>query len=92
MLSIFDGAFTGWIEYLKLGIPSAIMCTSEFWIFEVITIMAAFLDPASLATISIVVNILTIGFETTAGLASALTSLIGRLLGEEKVSEAKKVA
>jgi len=84
MLSIFDGAFTGWVEYLKLGIPSAVMCVSEFWIFEVMTVMAAYEGPTALATISVITNILSVGYETTGGLSSAMTSLIGRLLGEEK--------
>ena len=92
MLSVFDGAFTGLQAYLKLGIPSAIMTMSEFVIYEVMTLMAAYISSTSLATISVVVNIISIGYETTGGLSTALTSLIGRLLGEEKPNQAKKVA
>jgi len=84
MISLFDGMFTDLFIYLKLGIPSAIMTMSEFVIFEIMTLMAAYVGAVALATISVVVNILSIGYETTGGLSTALTSLIGRLLGEEK--------
>jgi len=62
---------------LKLGIPSAFLSISEFWIFEVMTFMAAMFSPVSLATISVVTNILSLVYETAAGLSTALTSLIG---------------
>lgn len=84
MLPIYEGAFSDLTIYLKLGIPSAILTMSEFVIFEIMTLMAAYLGAVQLATISVVVNILSIGYETTGGLSTALTSLIGRLLGEEK--------
>ena len=42
MLSIYDGAFTDLFIYLKLGIPSAVMTMSEFVIFEIMTLMAAY--------------------------------------------------
>lgn len=77
MLSVFDGAFNDLYIYLKLGIPSAVMTMSEFVIFEVMTLFAAYVGSVQLATISVVVNILSIGYETTGGLSSALTSLIG---------------
>jgi len=92
MLPIYEGAFSDLTIYLKLGIPSAILTMSEFVIFEIMTLMAAYIGAVELATISVVVNILSIGYETTGGLSTALTSLIGRLLGEEKPSQAKKVA
>ena len=85
MLSLFDGAFTDLNVYLTLGIPSAIMTMSEFIIFEIMTMFSAYISAVALATISVVVNILSIGYETTGGLSTALTSLIGRLLGENKV-------
>lgn len=42
MLSIYDGAFTDIFIYLKLGVPSSIMTMSEFVIFEIMTMMAAY--------------------------------------------------
>lgn len=56
---------------------------SEYSIFEVMTLMAAYEGSTVLATMSVLTNILSIGYEATGGLSQALTSLIGRLLGEE---------
>ena len=92
MLSIFSGAFSQWGIYLKLGIPGAIMTVAEFWIFEVMTILSAYVGNTALATMSVVNNIISMSYSIAAGLSSALTSLVGRLLGEERVGQAKKVA
>ena len=83
MLSWIDEAFTQWGLFLKLGVPSALMKFSEYSIFEVMTLMAAYEGSTVLATMSVLTNILSIGYEATGGLSQALTSLIGRLLGEE---------
>jgi Na+-driven multidrug efflux pump len=84
MLPILDEAFTSWGLYLSLGIPSALMKFSEYSIFEIMALMAAYKGNIVLATMSVLTNILAIGYETTAGLSSSLTSLMGRLLGEER--------
>ena len=33
----------GLLEFLKLAIPSAVMCCLEWWSFEIMTLMSAFL-------------------------------------------------
>jgi multidrug resistance protein, MATE family len=90
MLPIFDGAFTSWKMYLKLGIPGAVMSVAEFWIFEVMTVFSAYAGNTSLAAMSVLNNIVAICFSVSAGISMALTSLVGRLLGEEKIEMAQK--
>ena len=68
------------------------MTVAEFWIFEVMTILSAYVGNTALATMSVVNNIISMSYSIAAGLSSALTSLVGRLLGEERVGQAKKVA
>lgn len=80
---MFEGAFQGWYEFFSYGIPNSIMICSEFWIFEVITVMAGRLNSTKLATVVIVQNLVAALYENASGLASAITSLIGRYLGQE---------
>lgn len=92
MLPLSDEAFSSWGLYLKLGVPSALMKFSEYSIFEVMTLMAAYEGNTVLATMSVITNILAVGYETTSGLSQAITSLMGWLLGEERFEQAKIVA
>ena len=92
MLSWRDGAFDEWREYLSFGVPSAVMCCAEFWIFEVITLMAGYLSTTELATIVVVTNFYSVIYEVASGFSFAITSLVGQNLGEENERGAQIVA
>lgn len=92
MIPLTQGAFSDWGVYFSYGIPSAIMVCSEFWIYEVITFMAAYLGSTHLATITIITNLVSANYEIACGLGEAVTSLVGRFLGDEWPVLAKKVA
>ena len=40
LVPISKDAFSGWSEYLKISLPSTIMICSEWWAFEILTILA----------------------------------------------------
>lgn len=54
--------------------------------------MAAYLGSAHLATITIITNLVSANYEIACGLGEAVTSLVGRFLGDEWPIVAKKVA
>ena len=55
------------------------------------TVLSAYDGNTSFATMAVMNNIVAISYSIAAGVSMALTSLVGRLLGEERVSQAKKV-
>jgi MATE family multidrug resistance protein len=48
--------FTHLKEYLKLGIPSTLMLSLEFWAFEIITLMSGYLSVDEVGANVIVLN------------------------------------
>ena len=50
-------ALRGWREYLKVSLPSTIMICSEWWAFEILTVLAGTLGVAELASMTIVTGI-----------------------------------
>jgi Na+-driven multidrug efflux pump len=50
--------FTHLVEYLKLGIPSTLMLSLEFWAYEMITFMSGYLSVDEVGANVVVLNTL----------------------------------
>jgi MATE family multidrug resistance protein len=90
-LSIFDGAFDDWREYLGLALPSAFIICAEWWMYEVLAIFAGLLGVMYLSVIVIIFNTHNFVYDISYGLSQAASSMIGRTLAESGKFEAKKL-
>lgn len=90
-LSIFEGAFTEWGEYMTLAIPSAFILCAEWWMYEVLALFAGWLGVVYLATLIIIFNTHNLIYDVSYGLSQAASSQIGRTLAEIGKRTAKKL-
>jgi MATE family multidrug resistance protein len=65
----------------KLGLPAALQLTLEVGVFATATALAARLDPVSLASHQIALNIASLVFMVPLGMASATAVLVGQNVG-----------
>lgn len=77
-------------EYLKKGLPAAIMYSADYIGFEILTFMASFLGEISLASNVCLFNFITIIFMLQLGLSMASTTLIGNSVGAENKENIRK--
>lgn len=77
-------ALQQWWEFLKLGIPGAAMTCSEWWAYEILTLMASRLGTASVAAQSLMLQVLALAFMVPLGLSIATASLIGNAIGAQQ--------
>eukprot|EP00833_Pecoramyces_ruminatium_P012329 jgi/Orpsp1_1/1186361/evm.model.d7180000049984.1 len=80
--------FKKWIEFLKLGIPGAIMVCNEWWAYEVCALLAGILGETSLAVQSIFSSITNYSYNIPMGLSIATTLRLGYNLGEKSSKKA----
>ncbi|KAF4651718.1 hypothetical protein FOL46_000174, partial [Perkinsus olseni] len=74
--------FRGWWEYLKIGIPSMITLCSEWWAYEICTLIVGLLqDSAQLAAHVSVCNVSVLMFMMSYGLQTGLSAKIGAAVG-----------
>mmetsp|Transcript_15943 Transcript_15943/g.15758 ORF Transcript_15943/g.15758 Transcript_15943/m.15758 type:complete len:250 (-) Transcript_15943:97-846(-) len=74
--------FYGWWEYLKIGIPSMITLCSEWWAYEIATLIVGLLqDSAQLAAHVSVCNVSVLMFMVSYGLQAGLSAKIGAAVG-----------
>ena len=84
--------FEGWLEYLMIGIPGAIMLCGEWWAFEILAILSGCIGVADLAAEIIIISFVTFVFMIPLGLSLTASSLTGNCLGEQNVPLAKRFA
>lgn len=89
-LPLLEGAFSGWWNYLSLAIPCAIIICSEWWMYEVLTLITGWIGVQELATIVIIFNTHNFVYDFSYGLSQATSSVIGRTLSQFGKKEAKK--
>ena len=82
-------AFSGWREYLALGLPSAAALFSEWASYEATSIIAGLISVDSLATHSILATTASLSFMTILGIGVAVLVRIGNHIGGRRVQEAK---
>ena len=61
--------FSGWSDYLRIGIPSVIMLCGEWWAFEILAILSGIIGIADLAAEIIIINIVSFVFMAPLGLS-----------------------
>jgi MATE family multidrug resistance protein len=77
------------LDYLKKGVPAAILFAADWLGFEVLTLMASYLSPLDLAANVCLLNFITLIFMIPMGLSFATTTLVGNSIGEQKPEIAK---
>jgi MATE family multidrug resistance protein len=83
----FDGKLI-W-DYLRKGVPAAILFAADWLGFEVLTLMSSYISPAALAANVCLFNFITLIFMIPMGLSFASTTLVGNSIGERNVNKAK---
>ena len=82
-LTKFDtSVFSGWGEYLRIGIPGAFMLCFEWWAFELLAIFAGYMGVVSLAAEIVIINIVAFVFMMPLGISFAASSLTGNFIGQ----------
>jgi len=82
--------FTKLLIYLELGLPAAIMLSFEWWIFEILAILAGLMSVESLAAEIIIINYVSFMFMIPLGCSFAASAFTGFYCGSGKITEAKK--
>ena len=83
-------AFKGWGLYLKVCLPSTAMLCSEWWAFEVLTLLGGILGVMELASLTICLNLHALLFRIPLGITEATGALLGNSIGANNVPLAKR--
>ena len=83
-------AFQEICQYLKLGIPSAMMLCLEWWAFEVICIMVGYIGVDEQAANVVIFQIVAFLFMIALGFSQASCALIGQQIGNFNIPKAKE--
>ena len=76
-------------EYLRLGLPSALMTYFDFWIFTILLFLASYLGVVSNAAQVILFNIACATYAVGLGFGQAVCTLVGNNIGRGQVLKAK---
>ncbi|KAJ9084441.1 ethionine resistance protein [Entomophthora muscae] len=82
-------ALTGWGVYIRLGIPGILMICSEWWAFEIMSLMASYLGKDKLAAHSVVLSITNVTFSIAIGQSISASNRIGNLIGASMPNRAR---
>lgn len=87
-------SFSGWGGYLRIAVPTSIMVSMEWWVVEVIVILAGLLpDPAlSVSVTGICINIMNSVYMLSYGLSGAASTRVGNALGGGRPRAARRTA
>jgi multidrug resistance protein, MATE family len=78
-------SFKGWYEYLSIALPSTVIICSEWWAFEILTIISGLISIEAQAVQTIVTSGCAILFEIPLGYQEAACALIGNCIGAGNV-------
>lgn len=81
-----------WLEYLHLGIPSALMICFEWWAFELLALFAGLMGVNELVTEVVLINIVSFLFMMPLGISFAAAALTGNYIGQHNIPMAKRLA
>ena len=82
-------AFRGIFEYLKLGLPTAMMICLEWWAFELMTLMSGYISVKAQASQVLLINLSAVMYMTSQGLNTSAAANIGQQIGKQNVQKAK---
>jgi MATE family multidrug resistance protein len=88
----FSVIFSGWVEYLSLGIPGAIMVFLEWIVFDILALWAGWLGTTELQAMALLVVIFPSLTTTAHGMSLVVSVLVGNSLGEGDSQLAKSFA
>ncbi|KAJ3329473.1 hypothetical protein HDU93_000913, partial [Gonapodya sp. JEL0774] len=71
----------GWKLFLALGVPGAVMVASEWWAYELTSLLSGHLGPHALAAHSVLTTTGSLTYMLPLGVAVAATNRIGNALG-----------
>ncbi|ORZ30266.1 mate-domain-containing protein [Catenaria anguillulae PL171] len=74
-------ALSGWSQFLGLGIPGMLMICAEWWLFEIVALIAGLFGPQALAAQSVLLNTSSICYMFFLGVSVAAASRVGNFLG-----------
>lgn len=83
-------AFRKWGEFISLGFPSTVMICSEWWAWELLTLIASTLGPSEVAASTIMYQTSYLSYMIPMGLGEAVRSIIGNFIGAGKYDVAMK--
>lgn len=69
--------FSGWGEYLRFGVPAAVMICAEWWAFDILVILSGWIGVEQQAAIIVQFTIITIPYMVNLGIQEASATLIG---------------
>ena len=78
-------------QFVTLGFPGMAMLCSEWWAYELLTVMAGILGRQEVTAQSILMQILSLSFMLPLGMGIAACSIIGNSLGANRPRVAKEV-
>ena len=87
-----DVIFQDWGEYLRLGIPSAILFCAEYWAFGVLVPLSGNLGVAEQAAMVIIYQINNFPVFITVAICDTSITLVGNQIGANNVPLAKRYA
>lgn len=88
---IAAGSQPGFRTYLAVAIPSALLMWSEWWVYEVMSLLAGICGTVALAAHTAVCNLLLILFMVPVAVGSASSTLVGNAMGAGEPVKAKLV-
>jgi MATE family multidrug resistance protein len=74
-------------QFLKLGVPAALMFSLEWWVYEILTLMSGYISVEATAAEIILVNINGLLFMIPYGISQAATTVVGNSIGENNVKK-----
>lgn len=81
-------AFSGWFEFLSLGLPSAVMLMCEWGSYEAVSIFAGMISTITLASHTVIAMTAGLSFMPALGMSVAASVRMGQQMGERKAAAA----
>ncbi|CAE7306400.1 slc47a1, partial [Symbiodinium sp. KB8] len=85
-------AFSGWWQFIRLGVPGGIMAALDWASFEALAVIAGALGVKQLAAHTIVAQVATLSFLIPYGFAIAVSVRVGQAMGRADPSTGKRAA
>lgn len=85
-------AFSGWLVFLKLSVPSFLLLATEAWTWTLQDFLAGLISAQAMAANAIAPQIVVIQYAIGSSLSTAASTVIGNSLGEERAEQARRTA
>lgn len=86
------GAWTKWLPFLRISLPSFILLASEAWVWNFQDFLAGWISTVAMATQAITPSITCLLYCTGSCLNAGGGTVMGNLLGEGRTKEARRAA